>query len=85
VAAPAWADALALPASSNPGWGEAQFRRGSLLLLKIEDYPNGSQSLLDAWKSGYKDAAAWKALLADPSLKFAVKLQADLQLAGVKP
>ena len=84
-AAQTWADALALPASASPGWGEAQFRRGALLLLKIEDYPNGSQSLLDAWKSGYKDSAAWKALLADPDLKFTVKLQADLQLAGVKP
>jgi tetratricopeptide (TPR) repeat protein len=84
-AAQAWSDALALPATASPGWGEAQFRRGSLLLLKIEDYPNGSQSLLDAWKSGYKDPAAWKGLLANPDLKFAVKLQADLQLAGVKP
>lgn len=77
--------ALALPSSPDQPRGEAQFRRGSILLLQMEDYQKGSQSLIDAWKSGYTDVAAWKALKEDPALKFSPRLEADLKLAEVTP
>lgn len=81
----AWNAALALPAASDQGRGEAQFRLGSLLLLRIEDYPKGSQALIDAWKNGYHDEAAWKSLRSNPEFKYGVRFDADLELAGITP
>ena len=80
-----WDTALALPSAPDQARGEGQFRRGAVLLLKIEDYDSGSKGVIDAWKAGYKDAAAWKALQDDPDLKDKVRLEADLKLAGVTP
>lgn len=80
-----WDGALALPSSADQQRGEALFRRGSLLLLQIEDYQAGSQGVIDAWKAGYKDAEAWKSLRTNPALKFTARLEADLKLAGVAP
>jgi Flp pilus assembly protein TadD len=77
--------ALALPVTADQARGEVQFQLGSLLLLRIEDYPKGSQALIEAWKAGYHDETAWKALRANPSLKYGVRLEADLKLAGVAP
>ena len=81
----AWDAALALPSSPDQSRAEAQFRRGAVLLLKIEDYDEGSQGVIDAWKAGYHDTKAWKALLEDPDLKDKVRLEADLKLSGVEP
>lgn len=80
-----WTTALALPASADQQRGEALFRKGALLLLHIEDYQQGSEGVIEAWKAGYKDAEAWKTLRNDPNLKFGVRLEADLKLAGVTP
>jgi tetratricopeptide (TPR) repeat protein len=80
-----WTAALALPAADDQARGEAQFRLGSLYLLQIEDYQQGLTALLAAWKAGYTDKDAWKNLRGDPSLKFGVRLEADLKLAGVAP
>ena len=79
----AWNSALGLPTAADQNRGEAQFRLGSLLLLHIEDYPKGSQALIEAWKAGYKDAKAWKSLRSNPDLKYSFRLEADLKLAGV--
>jgi len=81
----AWDDLLALPEAPDQSRGEALFRRGSLLLIHIQDYPKGLQSLLDAWKAGYKDADQWNTLRHSPDLLYSVKLEADLALAGVSP
>lgn len=81
----AWTSALALPSGAGQDRGEAQFRLGSLLLLQIEDYTAGSQALIEAWKSGYKDRAAWTALRENPALRYGPRLEADLKLAGVEP
>jgi tetratricopeptide (TPR) repeat protein len=78
-----WNTALALPPASDQERGKALFQKGSLLLLEIEDYAMGSQSLIEAWKAGYQDAEAWKALRTNPRLRFSVKLEADLKLASV--
>lgn len=80
-----WTTALALPASADQQRGEALFRKGALLLLHIEDYQQGSEAVIEAWKAGYQDAEAWKALRNDPGLKFGVRLEADLKLAEVTP
>ena len=77
--------ALQLPVAAEQDRGEAQFHLGSLLLLRIEDYPKGLQALTEAWKSGYKDAKPWKALRSNPDLKYTFRLEADLKLAGVEP
>jgi len=77
--------ALVLPTGPDQNRGEAQFRRGAILLLQMEDYQKGSQGVIDAWKSGYTDAAAWKALREDPALQFGARLEADLKLAAVTP
>lgn len=79
----AWNLALALPKS--PGRAQALFDRGRVLLLYIEDFPEGSQGVISAWKEGYRDAEAWKALRTDPLLKFAPQLEALLQGAQVNP
>lgn len=81
----AWDSALALPPSDPKLRAEGQFRRGVLLLLRIEDYEAGSQAVIDAWKAGYHDEKAWKALTASPDLHDSVRLEADLKLAGVSP
>ena len=81
----AWDAALALPPSTEQTRGEAQFRRGVLLLLKIEDYDAGSQGIIAAWKAGYHSVDAWKELRDSPELKDGVRLEADLKLAGVTP
>jgi tetratricopeptide (TPR) repeat protein len=79
----AWDAALALPPAADQNRGEAQFRRGSLLLLRIEDYDSGLKGVLEAWKAGYRDPAAWKRLTDSPDLKTSARLEADLKLAGV--
>jgi len=84
-AAKAWDTALALPQGPDQPRGEAQFRLGSLYLLKIEDYAKGSDLVIQAWKSGYHDADAWKALRSNPDLKYGMRLEADLKLAEVSP
>jgi len=81
----AWDAALALPAAPDQGRGEVKFLRGRVLLLKVQDLEAGSQGVVDAWKDGYKDAAAWKALRTDPELTFATQLEAALSAAGVSP
>jgi len=80
-----WDAALALPLMVDQPRGEALFRKGSLLLLGMEEYQTGSQALVEAWKAGYKDPEAWKDLLKKPSLKFRPRLEIDLKLAGVEP
>ena len=77
--------ALALTPAPDQPRGETLFRKGSLLLLEIEDYAAGSKALLDAWKAGYKDSKAWAALRNNKDLKFTAQLEADLKLAGVNP
>jgi tetratricopeptide (TPR) repeat protein len=81
----AWDLALALPAAPDQTRPEAQFRRAQILLLRIDDYDLGSAGLIAAWKAGYHDPAAWKALLESPLLTMPTRLQADLKLAGVTP
>ncbi len=81
----AWEETLAVPEAPDQPRGEAHFQRGKLLLLKIEDYEPGLEALLSAWKADFKDTEAWDALRNDPALKYAVKLEADLKLAGVEP
>lgn len=81
----AWSTALALPSSTDQPRGEALFRKGSLLLLKLEDYQEGSLAVIEAWKAGWKDKEAWAQLRTDPTLPFSVRLEADLKLAGVEP
>ncbi len=48
----------------------------------MKTYPKGSQALVDAWKAGYKEEPAWKALRSNPALKYGPRLEADLKLAG---
>jgi tetratricopeptide (TPR) repeat protein len=80
-----WTAALALPPADDQPRGESEFRLGSLYLLQIEDYQQGLAALLAAWKAGYKNKDAWSALRGSPDLKFAIRLEADLKLAGVTP
>lgn len=79
----AWNAALELPKA--PARAQALFDRGRVLLLFMEDFPEGSQGVLAAWKEGYRDGEAWKALRTDPRLKFAPQLEALLQGAQVNP
>jgi len=78
-----WNEALLLPKS--PARAQALFDRGRVLLLYIEDFPEGSQGVISAWNEGYRDTEAWKALRADPLLKFSPQLEAALQGAEVTP
>lgn len=77
----AWDAALALKGTADAARAEAQFRRGSLLVLVVGDTAAGIQGLVDAWTAGYKDDAAWKALREDPRMTSVPAL--DLALAGV--
>jgi len=79
----AWDSALAL--AKTEGRAQALFDRGRVLLLHIEDFPLGSQGVIDAWNEGYRDTEAWKALRSDPRLKFSPQLEAALQAAKVAP
>lgn len=80
-----WDEALALADANAPTRGEVEFQKGRILLVKIKDFGPGSAAVVQAWKDGYKDADAWKALRSDPELTFATQLEAALAAAGVKP
>ena len=84
-AAEAWKAAVSLPAAIDQPRGEAQFRLGSLLLLQLEDYQAGLEAVVAAWKVGYTNAEAWKALRGNPELRFGPRFEADLKLAEVSP